>query len=76
MRHREKHRHRQREKEAPGGEPQLHPRILESQPEPKADVQTMSHLGVPKTTDFKRNSLRANATNTYFIWILIQAQVL
>ena len=42
---REEERHRQREKQAPCGEPdaRLHLRTLESQPEPKADAQPLSH---------------------------------
>ena len=45
MRGRERQRHRRREKQAPCGEPNvgLDPRTLGSQPEPKADAQTLSH---------------------------------
>ena len=48
-RHRERWRHRQREKQAPYGEPDvgLNPRTPGSWPEPKADAQPLSHLGVP-----------------------------
>ena len=47
--HRERQRHRQREKQAPCREPDagLDPRTLGSCPEPKADVQLLSHPGVP-----------------------------
>ena len=42
-------RHRQREKQAPRREPDmgLDPRTLGSCLEPKADIQLLSHLGVP-----------------------------
>ena len=42
---RERQRHRQREKQAPCREPDvgLNPRPLGSRPEPKADVQPLSH---------------------------------
>ena len=61
-RHTERQRHRQREKHAPYGEPNagLDPRAMESQLEPKADAQPLSHPGVPtyihlkiKTKPFK-----------------------
>ena len=41
--------HRQREKQAPHREPDagLDPRTLGSQSEPKADVQPLSHSGIP-----------------------------
>ena len=41
--------HRQREKQAPYGEPGAgpNPRTPGSHPEPKADVQPLSHPGVP-----------------------------
>ena len=44
-------RHRQREKQAPCRESDvgLDPRIPELGPEPKADVQPLSHPGVPRT---------------------------
>ena len=46
--HRERQTHRQREKQAPCRKPDvgLDPRTPESCPEPKADVQPLSHLGV------------------------------
>ena len=46
---RERQRCRQREKQAPGREPNvgLDPRTPGSQPEPKADVQPLSHPGDP-----------------------------
>ena len=49
MRHRERQRHRQRKKQAPWGEPdaRLDPGTPGSHPEPKADAQPLSHLGVP-----------------------------
>ena len=42
-------RHRQREKQTPLREPDvgLYPRTLGSRPEPKADVQPLSHPGIP-----------------------------
>ena len=46
----ERQRHRQKKKkQSPLGEPDmvLDPRILGSQPEPKADAQSMSHPGTP-----------------------------
>ena len=48
-RERERQRHRQKEKKAPGMEPDVGfaPRTLESQPEPKADAQLLSHPGAP-----------------------------
>ena len=47
--------HKQREKQAPCREPdvELNPGTLRSLPEPKADVQLLSHPGVP-TVRFKR----------------------
>ena len=52
MRHRKRQRHRQREKQAPFGEPNvgLDSRTLGSHPEPKADAQSLSHPGAPKTS--------------------------
>ena len=50
MRDRERGRvHRQREKQAPCREPDvgLDPRTPRSHPEPKADIQPLSHPGVP-----------------------------
>ena len=46
---RERQRHRQREKQAPCRDPNvgLNPRTAGSCPEPKADVQMLSHPGVP-----------------------------
>ena len=46
---RERKRQRQREKQAPSGEANagLDPRTPGSGPEPKADVQALSHLGAP-----------------------------
>ena len=53
---RERQRHRQREKQAPCREPDagLHPGTLGSQPEPKADVQPLSHPGAPILDFLKR----------------------
>ena len=47
-RERERHRHRQREKQAPRRDPDtgLDPRTPGSCPEPKADIQPLSHPGV------------------------------
>ena len=47
---RERQRQRQKEKQAPCREPNvgLHPRTLGSCPEPKADIQPLSHPGVPR----------------------------
>ena len=47
-RERERQRQRQREKQAPPREPDagLNPRIPGSQPRPKAETQSLSHLGV------------------------------
>ena len=44
---RERQRHRQREKQASYREPDagLNPRTLGSQPDPKADIQPLSHTG-------------------------------
>ena len=49
MKDTEKQRHRQREKQAPCQEPdaRVGPRTPGSRPEPKADVQPLSHAGVP-----------------------------
>ena len=46
---RERQRHRQREKQAPCREPDmgLDPRTPGSHPGPKADIQLLSHSGVP-----------------------------
>ena len=54
-------RHRQSEKQAPNGEPDagLHPRTTGSRPEPKADAQSLSHLGVLSITLFKGITLRS-----------------
>ena len=48
-RHRERQRHRQREKQAPCREPDvgLDPRTPGLRPEPKAEAQPLSLLGVP-----------------------------
>ena len=48
-RERERERDMQREKQAPYRDPdaELDPRTLGSHPEPKADVQPLSHPGVP-----------------------------
>ena len=48
-RDRERQRHKQREKQDPRREPDagLDPRTPGSGPEPKADVQPLSHPGVP-----------------------------
>ena len=50
-REREGQRYRQREKQTPCREPDagLDPRTPGSHPEPKADTQPLSHLGVPMT---------------------------
>ena len=47
--HTQRQRHRQRENQAPRGEldVELCPRTPGSQPEPKADAQTLSHPWVP-----------------------------
>ena len=47
--YRQRQRHRQREKQAPCRKPDvgLNPGILRSRPESKADVQPLSHPGVP-----------------------------
>ena len=49
MTHREKQRHRKRKKQVPCREPdvRLNPKIPGSHPEPKADIQLLSHPGVP-----------------------------
>ena len=49
MRNTERQRHRQREKQAPHGEPNagLDPRTPGSCPEPKTDIQSLSHPGIP-----------------------------
>ena len=49
-RERERQRHRQGEKQVPCGEPDggLDPRTPGSCPEPKADVQPLSHPGIPR----------------------------
>ena len=49
-------RHRQREKQVPCREPDagLNPRTLGSRPEPKADIQPLSHPGIPKTVSFNK----------------------
>ena len=57
MRDRERERdgrHRQREKQAPWREPDagLNPRTPGSRPEPKADVQPLSHPGTPSLIMF------------------------
>ena len=51
---RERQRQRQREKQAPCRESnvQLDPGTAGSCPEPKADVQPLSHPGIPKTSKF------------------------
>ena len=48
--HRERQRRRQREKQTPCGEPDvgLDPRTLGSRPGLKADVQPLSHPGIPE----------------------------
>ena len=50
---RERQRHRQREKQAPCREHDvgLDPETPGSPPEPKADTQPLSHLGIPKFID-------------------------
>ena len=47
---RERQRHRQREKQAPCREPDmgLDPGTPGSHPEPKVDVQPLSHPGIPR----------------------------
>ena len=47
--HTERQRHRQKEKQAPcrEGDTGFDPRTPGSQPEPKADTQSLSHPGVP-----------------------------
>ena len=59
MRHRERQRHRQREKQAPCREPdaELNPRTLGSRPEPKADAQPLSHLGIPEVSSYDVQSV-------------------
>ena len=49
-RHRERQRHRQREMQAPWEKPDvgLDPQTLGSRPELKADIQPLSHPGVPR----------------------------
>ena len=49
MRDTQKQRHRQRDKQSPYREPnaELDPRTPGSRPEPKADVQPLSHPGTP-----------------------------
>ena len=46
---RERQRHRQKEKQTPYRKPNagLDPRTPDSQPEPKADAQPLSHPGAP-----------------------------
>ena len=53
-RQREGQRHRQREKQAPCGEPDvgLDPRTAGTCPEPNADIQPLSHPGVPFVSTF------------------------
>ena len=55
MRDIERQRHRQREKQAPCREPNvgLNSRTPGSCPEPKADVQQLSHPGIPNLSDLK-----------------------
>ena len=55
---RERQRHKQKEKQAFCREPDvvLDPRILGSEPEPKADAQLLSHPGVPKVLVSHSNS--------------------
>ena len=57
---REKQRHRQREKQDPHRERNagLDPRTLESQPEPKADAQPLSHPGAPELVVLTSASLK------------------
>ena len=59
MRKRERGRDRQREKQAPYVEPDvgLDPRTLGSQPEPKADAQSLSHPGAPTALSLAMLSL-------------------
>ena len=49
MRHTERQKYRKKEKQPACGEPNvgLDPRTLGSQPEPKADAQSLSHPGAP-----------------------------
>ena len=49
-RERERQRHRQKEKQAPCRKPNvgLNPGLRGSCPEPKADIQPLSHSGVPR----------------------------
>ena len=55
-RHRERQRLRQKEKLDPCGKPNagLDPRSLRSWPKPKADAQSLNHLGIPYPTFCKR----------------------
>ena len=55
-RERERQRHKQREKQAPYKDPDvgLDPRTPGSCPETKADAQLLSHLGVPRISNFIR----------------------
>ena len=56
---RERQRHRQREQQAPCREPDagLAPRTLGSQPEQKADTQTLTHPGTPEPFLFQATDI-------------------
>ena len=61
-RHTERQKHRQREKQAPCRKPDvgLDPGTPGSCPEPKADVQPLSHPGVPMHSLFKEKLVRVS----------------
>ena len=60
-REKERQRHRQREKQAPCREPDvgLSPGTPGSQPEPKADAQSLSHPGIPEPQTLKEIKFEA-----------------
>ena len=67
-RERERQRHRQRVKQAPCREPdvELDPRTPGSHPELKADVQPLSHPGVPIQPNLNLNLSQTPGSQWYF----------
>ena len=43
----------------------LHPRMLGSHPEPKADAQTLSHPGIPKMVILKKELMYIHHSSLY-----------
>ena len=66
--HRERQRHRQKDMQAPFSKPDvgLDPRTLGPRPEPKADVQPLSHPGVPPLTLVSPSSHLSSSAHIYW----------